>query len=233
MACERPAKRGRSLSPWDGLALARPWERDGLVAHRSPEPGRRLLAHHALQPWRHPLGLSPHSPRAAEFWARVAAVVDLDTRRLRADARVLCVEEQPSRPPRPRRHATRPAKPGRAHLVEHESRRAGALTLVAAFAPRPGRVYGQCDGRKRPRECSAFLEALAVHLPAQSPPLHLVCENARAPTGQQVQAWLQAPPRVVLHWTPGHGSWLHHSEPWVSMLPRKRWRVADVASTDA
>src|SRR5919198_2602270 len=53
LAGERPEKLGRSLSPWDGVELARPLEREGLVEHMSPETGRRILAHHKLTPWRH------------------------------------------------------------------------------------------------------------------------------------------------------------------------------------
>lgn len=76
-ACERPDHLGRSLSQGDWVALAHQLEREGLVAHISPETVRRILAHHKLKPWRHHLWLSPHTPRDAEFHARVAAVVDL------------------------------------------------------------------------------------------------------------------------------------------------------------
>jgi hypothetical protein len=40
------------------------------------------------------------------------------------------------------------------------------------------------------------------------------------------------PPRVVGHFTPVHGSWMHHVEPWWSLLQRQRWRISDVESTD-
>jgi transposase len=231
MACERPDKLGRSLSQWDCLELARQLEREGLVEHISPETVRRILAHHELRPWRHHLWLSPHTPRDAAFCVRVAEVVALYTRLLRADELVLCMDEKTSLQPRPRCHATRPAKPGRPNLVEHEYRRAGALNLLAAFDTRTGQVYGQCYGRKRQREVIAFLEYLAAQLPAQIKTIHLVCDNARAHTGKQVQAWLQEHPRFVLHFTPVHCSWLNQIEQWFSILQRKRLRVADFAST--
>lgn len=231
LACERPDKLGRSLSQWDCVELARQLEREGLVERISPETVRRLLEHHKLKPWRHHLWLSPDTPRDAEFYARVAEVVDLYTRLLRADERVLCLDEKTSLQPRPRRHVTRPAQPSRPNLVEHEYRRAGALNLLAAFDTRTGQVYGQCYGRKRQRELIAFLEYLDTSIPARIKRIHLVCDNARAHTGKQIQAWLRVHPRFVVHLTPVHCSWLNQIEQWFSILQRKRFRIVDFAST--
>jgi transposase len=230
LACERPDNLGRSLSQWDCVELARQLEREGLVEHISPETVRRILERHKLKPWRHHLWLSPHRPRDAEFCVRVAAVVELYTRLLQADEIVLCVDEKTSLQPRPRRHATRPAKPGRPTQVEHEYRRAGALNLLAAFDTRTGQVYGQCYGRKRQREFIAFLEYLATSIPARIKTIHLVCDNARAHTGKAVQAWLKRHPRFLVHFTPVHCSWLNQVEQWFSILQRKRLRIVDFAS---
>jgi transposase len=231
LACERPDKLGRSLSQWDCLELAHQLEREGVVAHISPETVRRILDHHNLKPWRHHMWLSPHTPRDAAFYARVAEVVDLYTRSLRYDELVLCVDEKTSLQPRPRRHPTRPAQPGRPIRVEHEYRRAGALNLLAAFDTRTGWVYGQCYGRKRQREFITFLEYLAAEIPATIRTIHLICDNARAHTGKQVQAWLTSHPRLVMHFTPVHCSWLNQVEQWFSILQRKRLRIVDFAST--
>jgi hypothetical protein len=70
---------------------------------------RRILEHHKLKSWRHHVGLSPNTPRDAQFWARVTEVVDLYTCPLRDDDMVLCLDEKTSLQPRPRPHATRPA----------------------------------------------------------------------------------------------------------------------------
>jgi hypothetical protein len=96
LACERPARRGRSLSPWDGAELGRPRLADGLVADSSAATIRRILAAPQLKPWRQPLGLSPKRPRDAEL--------------------VLSLDEKTSRPPRPRLAPTRPAQP---HNLPH------------------------------------------------------------------------------------------------------------------
>ena len=230
MACERPDKLGRSLSQWDCLELARQLERAGIVDRISAETVRRILEHHKLKPWRSHLWLSPTTPRDAEFYARVAALVDLYTRPLRPDEIVLCADEKTSLQPRPRRHATRPAKPELPTRVEHEYRRAGALNLLAAFDTRTGQVYGQCHARKRQHEFIAFLEYLDAEISAPIKTIHLVCDNARAQTGKQVQAWLTAHQRFVVHFTPVHCSWLNQIEQWFSSLQRKRLRIVDCAS---
>jgi hypothetical protein len=231
LACERPERLGRSLSQRACVELARPLEREGLVERTSPETVRRSLEHHTLQPWRHHLWWSPHTPRDAEFYARVAEVVDLYTRSLQTDARVLCLDETTSLPPRPRLHTTLPAMPGLPNRVAHEYRRAGAVHLLAAFETRPGRVYGRCDGRKRPQEVIAFLAYLHTEISATLRTIHLVCDNARAHHGTQGRDWLPSHPRCMLHCSPVHGSWLNHVEPWLSILQRKRLRMVDCAST--
>jgi transposase len=230
MACERPDTRGRSLSQWDCLALARQLEREGIVEHISVETVRRILTHHKLKPWRHHLWLSPKTPRDAAFYTCVAELVALYTRRLRKHEMVLCVDEKTSLQPRPRLHATQPAIPGRPNQVEQEYKRDGALNLFAAFDTRTGRVYGQCYERKRQREFIAFLEHLDAAIPGKIKTIHMVCDNARSHHGKQVRQWLQAHPRFVVHFTPVHCSWMNQVEQWFSILQRKRLRIVDFAS---
>jgi transposase len=230
MACERPDTLGRSLSQWDGLALARQLERDEIVEHISVETVRRMLAPHQLKPWRHHLWLSPKTPRDAAFYACVSELVALYTRRLHKHDMVLCVDEKTSLQPRPRLHATRPAVPGRPTQVEHAYKRDGALNLFAACDTRTGRVDGQCYERKRQREFIAFLEHLNAAIPVQIKTMHMVCDNARSHHGKQVRQWWQSHPRFVVHFTPVHCSWMHQVEQWFSILQRKRLRIVDFAS---
>jgi transposase len=230
MACERPDQLGRSLSQGDCRALARPLEQQGIVEHISAATGRRLLVHHQRQPWRHHLWLSPTTPRDAAFCARVAEVVALYTRPLRDDEMVLSGDEKTALPPRPRLHVTRPAIPGWPNQVEHESTRDGALNRCAGFDTRTGRVYGQCYARKRQCEFIAFMAYLDAEIPTTITTIHLICDNARPHHGQHVRAWLQCRPRLVLHVTPVHCSWLNQVEQWFAILQRKRLRIVDFAS---
>jgi len=231
MACERPDQLWRSRSPWDGLELARQREREGMVDGLSAATVRRLLECPPLQPWRHPRWLSPTTPRDTAFGRRMAASVALYPRPLRHDDLVLCEAEQTSRQPRPRRQATRPAKPALPKRVEHAYRRAGAVHLCAAFDPRPGRVYGHCPPRQRPREGITCLAHLDREIPATIKTLPIIGANARAQTGTQAHTWLTTPQRFGVPFTPVQCSGLNPAERWCSIRRRKRWRIVDFAST--
>jgi DDE superfamily endonuclease len=233
LACERPDRFGRSLSQWDCAELARQLIADGLVADISAATIRRLLAAHQLKPWRHHLWLYPKHPRDAGLYATVSALIDLYTRPLRDDEMVLSLDEKTSRQPRPRLASTRPAQPQNLpNRCEHEYKRAGALNLFAAFDTRSGRVYGPCDARQRQQECIAFLEHLDQEIAEHIRTIHLVCDHVSTHHGQEVTRWFATHPRVVVHFTPVHCSWMNQVEQWISILQRKRLRMVDFASTE-
>ena len=230
VACERPETRGRSLSQWDSAELARDLVRTGVVDAISSATVRRILHHHKLKPWRHHMWLSPKHPRDAAFYERITELIDLYTRPLQPEEIVLSVDEKTSLQPRPRLHPTTPAQPGRPNRVAHEYRRDGALNLFAAFNTRTGHVFGQCYGRKRQREFIAFLEGLDSEIAQAITTIHIVCDNVSVHHGKEVQKWLQAHPRFVLHFTPVHCSWMNQVEQWFSILQRKRFRIVDFES---
>jgi hypothetical protein len=233
LACERPEPLGRSLSQGDCTALARQLIAMGSVEDISAATVRRMLAAHQLKPWRQHVWLSPKQPRDAACYAPISELIALYTRPLREDELVLSVAEKTSLQPRPRCSPTLPAQPhNRPNRVEHESKRAGALTLFAAFDTRSGQVYGRCDDRKRQRECMAFVEAWDLDIDERVRTIHLVCDHVSTPHGQEVQQWFAHPPRFVMHVTPVHCSWMNQVEQWFSILQRKRWRSVDFASKD-
>jgi hypothetical protein len=190
LACERPDRRGRSLSQWDCAELARQLSADGLVEDISAATIRRILAAHPLQPWRHHLWRSPKHPRDDAWYGTVSARIELSTRPLPDDEMVLSLDEKTSLQPRPRLAPTRPAPPQhRPHRYEHEDSRAGARNRCAAFDTRSGRVYGQGDARQRPQECLAFLEHLDREIGEHIRTMHLVCDHVRTHHGQDVTRW--------------------------------------------
>jgi transposase len=232
IACERPDHVGRSLSQWDCTEIARQLERVGVVTSISAETVRQILLSHRLKPWRQTMWLSAKVPRDAAFASQVQEICGLDTRPLRPDEMVLCVDEMTSLQPRPRKAATLATKPDRPTRVEHEYGRCGALNLFAAFDTRTGKVYGQTAGRKRQAEFIAFLEEVDREIPASITTIHLVLDNLRMHKGKQVQAWLAKHPRFVFHHPPVHCSWMNQVEQWFGLLKRKRLRIADFADKD-
>jgi hypothetical protein len=233
LACERPDILGRRLSQWDGHELARQLTAEAIVEDISAATVRRIRAAHQLQPWRQHLWLYPQHPRAAGVYATVAARIELYTRPLRAAALVLSLEEKTALPPRPRASPTLPAQPyHRPNRCAHASTRAGALNLFAACETRSGQVYGPCDDRKRQQECMVVLEHWDRAIAAPSRTIHLVGDHVSTHHGTEVTSWIAHHPRVVVHFTPVPCAWMNHVEPWCSILPRTRVRIADLPTND-
>jgi hypothetical protein len=229
LACERPAVRGRSLSPGESAARARQLVRAGVVEPISPQTVQRILAHHTLQPWRQPLWLSPHVPRDAACAAQGQEMVALYTRPLGVWDRVWCVDEHTRLQPWTRHAPTWAAQPGQPVRVEHASTRQGARNLLAGLETRTGTVYATTAERKRQGECLAFLEHGEREIARQITPLHGVLDTLRRHKGKQVHAWLAKPPRFVLHFPRVHGSWRNQGEQGFSIVQRQRWQSADFA----
>lgn len=227
IACERPDDVGRSVSHWDCAELARQLVTDDVVKTISPQTVQRMLASHKLKPWRKHLWLSPKVPRDAEFCRRVKNICALYTRKLAPHEMVLCVDEKTSLQPRTRKSPTLAAQPGMPVRVEHEYERKGALNLFAAFDTRTGTVYAHTAERKRQKEFMEFLEQLDREIPAEITTVHLVMDNLRMHTGQQVQAWLAKHPRFKFRHPPVHCSWMNQVEQWFSILQRKRLAIVD------
>lgn len=228
IACERPDEKKRSLSTWFCSDIARQLATEGVVDSISASTIQRILASHKLKPWRTHMWLSPKTPRDETFYARVREVIDLYTRPLGMHEVVLSVDEKTSLQPRPRAHATKPARTGGdPNVVEHEYKRCGALQLFAAFDTRTGKVYDQTFDRKRQIEFIAFLEHLDAEIPDAVTTIHLVLDNVSTHHGKQVRKWLARHPRFVLHFTPVHCSWINQVEQWFSILQRKRLRIVD------
>jgi transposase len=232
VACERPDQLGRSLSLWDCRELAHKLQADGIVESISPETVRRILNNHHLKPWRHHMWLNAKTPRDEAFRAQVMATCDLYTRVLLPHEMVLSLDEKTSLQPRTRKHPTKPAKPGKPALLEHEYIRKGALNLFAAFDTRTGRVYGRCFRRKRQAECIAFLDYLNEAIPDHITRIYVVCDNLSVHKGKEVVRWLSNHPRFTFHFTPVHCSWMNQVEQWFSILQRKRFTIADFESIE-
>jgi hypothetical protein len=233
LACERPETLGRSLSPWDGAALARQLIAAELVEDISAATVRRMLASHQLKPWRHHLWRYPKPPRDAAVYATVSELIDRYTRPLCDDEMVLSVDDKTSLPPRCRVHPTPPAQPGNMPIRhEHEYKRGGALNVFAACATRSGQVCGPCDPRKRQQEFIPFLAPLDRAMAHHMKTIHIVGDHVSTHHGKDVRKWVAQHSRVVFRLTPVHCSWMKQVEQWLSLLQRQRLRIADCESKE-
>ena len=229
LACELPDIVGRSLRLWDCTEPARHLVRAQIVAAISSQTVQRLLASQQLKPWRWRYWLHPKGPRDVTVLERTREIAELTTRELAPNEVVLSADEMTSLQPRTRTAPTQPAQPGRAVQLEHEYGRKGARNLFAAFNTRTGQVFGVLFARKRQVEFLALLEGLSAQFDASITTIHLICDNVSVHHGKLVQAWLATHPRVVLHFTPVHCSWMNQVEQWFSILRRKRLQCPNFA----
>ena len=143
LACQLPAATGVPLSRWTGPELLAEITRAGLARQISVSSVLRILAEHPVKPWQYQSWISPRAP---DFAARAAVILDLyqgfyQGRRLRPGDRILSVDAKPSIQARGRCRPTAPAGPGKPVRVEHEYVRHGALALLAALDVHTGNVF--------------------------------------------------------------------------------------------
>jgi hypothetical protein len=135
------------------------------------------------------------------------------------NAVVLCVDEKSQIQALDRTAPILPLRPGLAERRSHDYLRHGTSTLFAALDIATGRVTGACKPRHRHQEFLAFLKQVAKIYPDQV--LHLVMDNYAAHKHPAVKTWLAANPRVVVHFTPTHASWMNLVEVWFSLIERQ------------
>jgi transposase len=112
-----------------------------------------------------------------------------------------------------------PLSPGRAERHGFEYYRHGTLSLYAALNTSTGEIIGQTV----PRHTSeAFVDFLADVLATQPRrrEIHVIVDNLAAPKTKHVHAFLDAHPRVHLHFTPTYSSWLNQVELWFAKIER-------------
>ena len=108
--------------------------------------------------------------------------------------------------------------PVQPHLIEkcsHDYVRHGTSALVAALDVATGKVIGRMADRHRHQEFLAFLRQIACAYPDQD--LHLIMDNYAAHKHPNVKAWMDDNPRIVVHFTPTHASWMNMVECWFSL----------------
>jgi len=207
------------------VTLSRPPKKYG-VTHWSS----RLLADHlkignatVARAWRQ-VGIQPWRAESFRFSTDpqlVAKVTDVVGLYLAPpqDAIVLCVDEKSQIQALDR---TAPVLPTQPHLIERRSAdyvRHGTTTLFAALEIATGHVTGALKPRHRRQEFLAFLKQVARAYPGRE--LHLVMDNYAAHKTPEIKDWLAANPRIVVHFTPTHASWMNLVEVWFSIIERQ------------
>ncbi len=203
-----PPPRKYAVTHWSSRLLARHLRiGDATVA--------RAWREYGVQPWR------SESFRFSTDPALVAKVSDVVGLYLAPpqNAVVLCVDEKSQIQALDRTAPILALQPGLAERRSHDYVRHGTTTLFAALEIATGQVTAACKPRHRNTEFVAFLKQVAAAYPQVA--LHLVMDNYAAHKHPAVKTWLAANPRVVVHFTPTHASWMNLVEVWFSIIERQ------------
>ena len=196
------------MTQWSTREMA---ERVG-VSHTTVH---RVWTAHALKP--HRLGTFKFTtdPRAEE---KIRDVVGLYLNPP-TNAVVLCVDEKTQIQALDRTQPLLPMRPGLPARQTHDYRRHGLTSLYAALEIASGKVTGECSERHTGMDFLRFLRLLDRRYRRRQ--LHVVLDNSSTHSTPEVRAWLDAHPRIHLHFTPSGASWLNMVEAWFGILTRK------------
>ena len=225
LACELPYRLGLPLSRLSVSEIQREVVAQGMVAEISGTTVWRWLSADALRPWRHRSWIFPRDPHFAE---KAGRILDLYQRRwngraLKASEFVICADEKTSIQARGRRHPSRAPSPGRPMRVEHEYRRAGACTYLAAWDVHRAKLFGRCEAKNGIGPVDRLVGEVMSQPPYRSARrVFWIMDNGSAHRGQKAADRLRAQwPSLVLVHTPLHASWLNQIEIYFSIVQRK------------
>lgn len=208
------------MTQWSTREMA---ERVG-VSHTTVH---RVWTAHALKPHRLETFKFTTDPRAEE---KIRDVVGLYLNPP-TNAVVLCVDEKTQIQALDRTQPMLPLRPGLAARQTHDYRRHGLTSLYAALEIASGNVIGECSERHTGTDFLRFLKLLDRRYRRRE--LHVVLDNSSTHSTPEVRAWLDAHPRIHLHFTPTGASWLNMVEAWFGILTRKSVRRGSFSSVKA
>ena len=238
LACELPATSGRPLSRWSAAELAAEAVARGIVCSVSGTTVWRWLAADAIRPWAWRSWVFPRDP---DFRAKAGRVLDLyerrwQGRRLHPGDYVISADEKTQLQALLRRHRLVAPAPGRPGLYEHEYRRGGTLSYLAAMDVHdPARgLFGRCEPKIGNDPFDRLVEQVMTSEPyASARRVFWVVDNGTSHRGQAAIDRLQgAWPRLVLVHLPRHASWLNQIEIYFSILARKALTPCHFADLD-
>jgi len=233
VACE-PAAAGTPLSRRSCADIHRLVVERGICEASVPTIAR-WLAEDAIKPWRYRSWIFPTDP---DFLAKATPVLDLyqgrfEGRLLHPGDFVISADEKPSIQARSRIHESLPPAQGHGQRVEHTYERRGALTYLAAWDVRRGRVFGRSE---RKGGITAFdrlvWQVMGKEPYASARTVYWIVDNGSSHRGRRSVERLESRWRNLrLIHLPVHASWLNQVELYFSILQRKLLQPNDFEST--
>jgi transposase len=207
------------------LALTRKPPADGSTHWSSRKLGAKLGISHVTvaKIWAR-AGLKPHriarymASDDPDFETKAADVIGLYLNPPK-HAAVFCVDEKSHIQALDRLDPVLPLSPGRLERHGFEYFRHGTLSLYAALDTLSGEVYGKTVARHTSDELVSFLKELLAAQP-RGREIHVILDNLSAHKSAKVRSFLEATPRITLHFTPTYSSWLNQVEIWFAKIER-------------
>ncbi len=225
VACTKPKDLGYAAELWTRSALAN-HVRTHAVEAGHPSLGRavkatvhRILADQPLHPERIQYYLERRDPRFEEKMRNVLLVyqaVALRNEGCQASDQILpvvtvSVDEKPGLQAIANTAPDLPPVAGKHPTVtrDHEYKRLGTCSILAALDLHDGHVTARVERRHRSIEFIALLQDLDHHYPPDCS-IRLILDNHSSHISRETQAWLATRPnRFHYVLTPTHGSWLN------------------------
>lgn len=237
IACELPARLGLPLSRLQIPDIRAEVIRRGIAAEISGTTIWRWLSEDAIRPWTYRSWIFPRDPN---FEEKACRVLDLYARvfegeRLRQDEYVVSADEKPSIQAVARCHPSLASAPRRAMRVEHEYRRNGTLSYMAAWDVHRAKVFGRCESTTGIGPFERLVAQVMTQEPyASARRVFWVVDNGSSHRGDpSIQRLRMAWPKAVLVHTPVHASWLNQVEIYLSIVERKALTPKDFADIAA
>ena len=180
-----------------------------------------------LKPWQVESWMTSHDP---DFWEKAGDVCGLYLDPP-VNAVVWSVDEKTGMQAKARINPTLPAVPGIPARREFEYERNGTAVLFAALNVHEGDVAGWVTDSTCSDNFVTFLWDLIDQTP-EGMDLHCIVDNLSAHLTDKVDILLAHNPRVHLHYTPTHASWLNQVELFFSILERRLLRRGEFNSVD-
>lgn len=245
LACSKPKDFGYAAEVWTRNALAR-HVREHAFQAGYPSLGRagkatvhRILAAQPLHPEKVTYYLERRDP---EFEAKMREVLLVyqevalqnQTGGMVPVIITVSVDEKPGLQAIANTAPDLPPRPGKHSAIgrDHEYKRLGTCSVLAALDLHNGHVTARVERRHRSREFVALLKDLDTHYPPEAV-IRLIMDNHSAHVSKETQSFLASRPnRFQYVLTPKHGSWLNIVETLFGKMARTFLRHIRVQSWD-
>ena len=247
LACTKPKEHGLAAELWSLSALAR-FTRE----HAAAQGHRSLVRAGKATIWRilHAGEIKPHKVhyylerRDAQFEEKMREVLMVyqevalqnaaSANEAASSVITVSLDEKPGVQAIENTAADLPPVPGQ-HSTwsrDHEYKRHGTLSILAAVDLHNGEIFAQVHPRHRSQEYILLLEELDAHYPKDCT-IRVILDNHSAHISKETMAYLASRPnRFIYVHTPKHGSWLNLIETVFSRMARTFLKGIRVASRE-